>query len=215
MTELHIDLKYFSLEEALYYASLAQVKKAGFLCSDLTLSQAQVKEKKEILNSLALFYDIDAFLGFKLAYLPPALIGDYADKMREKSFDYICVHGEDIYDSVPQGTNFAAVNADVDILLNPGFVDSKLIDFAQEKNIFFEFNLNPTYASGNALLADYAKKSAIKLLYANSIEKKEDFFYSLKKEQSVKICPQSKDYDLIKKLNQDTCNFIHKLIKNR
>ncbi len=213
MTELHIELKDMTSEKALYYASLAHVKKAGFLCSDVLMSKEQVAEKKESLQKLALFYDIDVFLGFKICFIPPALIESYAEQAREKGFDYICVHGENIYEHVPQGTNFAAVNAEVDVLLNAGIIDKKLIEFAEEKDIFFEFNLNPFYASANALLADYAQNHEIKLLLANSIESEKDFLYSMRAEESIKIYPQARNYDLIKKLNQDTSLFIQKLTK--
>ncbi len=213
MTELHIELNDFSLEKALYCASLSNVKRAGFLCSDLSITKDEVEEKKALLNNLALFYDIDAFLGFKIAYIAPALIESYAKKMREKAFDYICVHGENVFDKVPQaqGTNFAALNAEVDILLNPGVLDDKLIEFALEKNVCLEFNLNPLYSSANAMLSYYAKNSDIQVVCANTIQSEKDFVYSLKKEESVKICPYARENDLLKKLNQDTCNLIHKL----
>ncbi len=213
MTELHIELTNMSLEKALYQASLARVKRAGFLFCDLSVSRSEVQEKKAILQELALFYDIDVFLGFKLAFLPPALIESQAEKMREKDFDYICVHGENIYEHVPQGTNFAAVNAQVDVLLNPGKIDEQLMEFAENKNVFFEFNFHPLYASANALLAYYAQKYAINLLIGNTIESEKDFIYSLLAEESIKICPQARDYDLIKKLNQDTSIFIQQLTK--
>lgn len=204
MIELHIELTHFSEEQALYMASLANIKQVGLLSTASINTQEEVRKKKDTLNKLALFYDIDVYLGYKIAYIPPALIESYADKARENGFDYVCVHGENIYENIPAGTNFSAISANVDILLNPGIVDEKLIDYAQEKNTFFEFNVNPHYSSGNALLAHFRQKYEISLIWGNTIEKEKDFIHSLRRNQHISLCPNSKEYDLLKKLNQDT-----------
>lgn len=211
MIELHIELGSLSLEKALYYAHLSKVKVAGFLCTDLSISNEKVKNLKQILNDLALIYDIEALLAFKIAHIPPALIPKYTDEMKAKGFDYICVHGENINEEIEQGTNLAAISANADILLNPGFVDKDLIKYAKEKNTFFEFNVNPYYSSANALLVDYSLKYDIPLIWGNTIQKEKDFIYSSKRIQHLNVCPNAKEQDLIKKLNQDTFNFVHKL----
>ncbi len=215
MIELHIDIENFPLEKALYSASLAHVKCVGFLFSDSSLSGKKVTEIKNYIKELALIYDIEVFLGYKIAYVPPALIGEQANRQREKNFDFICVHGENIYDNIPHGTNLAALSADVDILLSPGIVDDNLLEYAKEKKTYLEFNLNPLYASGNTLLANNCCDE-ISLIWGNTIKSEKDFIYSLLRKQAVLACGKNfnqPENDLIKKLNQDTFTFTQNIIR--
>ncbi len=213
MTELHIEIDKFPLEKALFCASLAHVKHAGFLSSDLSLTAQKIKEKKKLLHELALMYDIEVLLGFKIMYVPPQLIPDYTERLKEKGFDYICVHGENINDLVAEGTNFAALSANVDILCNAGLIDKNLLEYAQEKKTYFEFNVNPLYSSGNALLADAVKNHNIRACWGNTIQSETDFVHSLKRKQYAYACPSAQESDLIKKLNQDTAMFVQETIK--
>ncbi len=217
MTELHIEIDNFSFEKALYSCSLAKVKSAGFLYSDISLTEKKIFETKKILKELALIYDIEIFLGFKISFVPPALIDEYTKRQREKSFDYICVDGENIYNNRPQGTNFAALNANVDILLNPGFIDDTLMEYAKEKKTAFEFNTHPKNTSANALLADYAVKdkyNELLILWGNTIQCEKDFIYSHYRSDCAKVSLKQKANDLIKKLNQDTNTFIQNMKKS-
>ncbi len=217
MTELHIEIDSFPFEKALYCASLAKVKYAGFLYSDLSLSKAKVQEVKKILREMALLYDIEVMLGAKLMHIPPQLIEDYINRQREKGYDYICVHGENIYDNIEAGTNLAAVSGGADLLLNPGFLDDNLIEYATEMKTAFEFNTHPLYASGNHLLAHYAKSSLgakLNIVWGNTIKCEKDFIYSVYQRESAKISLKGYENDLIKKLKQDTFTLVQTRIKH-
>ncbi len=217
MLELHIEINQnFSLEKACHFAQRAKIKGAGFLFSSLSMSKEEVSAIKNTLSTLALLHDFEAFLGAKIAYVPPALIAQYADDLREKGFDYICVHGENFHEDIAQGTNLAALSAKVDILLNPGKIDRKLLEYAQElskegSNTAFEFNVHPNYSSANTKLAYYAKEFDINLVWGNTIKEEKDILYSLTKNQYCDLFVNEAEHDLIKKLNQDTFELVQKL----
>ncbi len=217
MIELHIELNNnFSLEQAIHFAQRGKIKGAGFLVSSLSITKEEVKNMKEVLSSLSLFSDFEAFLGAKIAYVPPALISSYVNEMREKGFDYVCVHGENIFEDIAQGTNLAAISARADILLNPGKVDKQLFEYASElavggKKTAFEFNVNPLFSAANTKLACYAKEFDVPLVWGNTIKEDKDILYSLIKNQYADLFLCDSDYDLIKKLNHDTFNFIQSL----
>ncbi len=217
MVEFHIEINsQLNLEKAIFYASCAHNKNIGLLYNSLFTSKEEVLVIKKHAQEIALMYDIEVFIGYKISHIPPALIPQYAEKMRALGFDFIAVHGENVYDIIEQGTNLAALNADADILLNPGIVDKNLLAYAQEKNTFLEFNVNPLYASANSLLAEAAKDDAIKLIWGNTIQKESDFAHSLKRMQALALCPayylKDNNINLLEKLNKDTMNFIQKIL---
>ncbi len=217
MIEFHIEINSnLSLEKALFYSSCAHYKAVGLLYTNLFSSSEEVINIKKQAKELALMYDIEVFIGYKIMHIPPALIPQYADNMRTLGFDFIAVHGENINDIIEQGTNLAALNANADILLNAGIVDKNLLDYAKEKDTFLEFNVNPLYSSANALLAQAALDDDIKLIWGNTIQKESDFAYSLKRMQNLNLCPafhiNENNFSLLDKLNKDTMSFMHKIM---
>ncbi len=215
MTEFHIEINAeLSLEKALFYASCAHVKCVGLLYTSLSTKE-ELKLLKKKAKEIALMYDIEAFIAFKIMHIPPALIPQYIDEARAIGYDYVAVHGENVNDIIEQGTNLAAISANADILLNAGIIDKKLIEYAKEKNTYLEFNTNPLYSSANALLAEAAIDNNCKLIWGNTIQKESDFVHSLKRNQYAALCPiyhkEIENFNLIDKINKDTLDFFHKI----
>ncbi len=66
------------------------------------------------------FYNIEVITGIELTYIPPADIENMINFARKTGAELVLVHGETSAESVPPGTNIAAVNAKCDILAHPG-----------------------------------------------------------------------------------------------
>jgi histidinol phosphatase-like PHP family hydrolase len=102
-------------------------------------------------------YEIKALFGVEITHVPPKLIGRAVELSLREGAEIVVVHGETIAEPVKKGTNFAAVNEEIDILAHPGLIDEKSLEVASENKIFIEI----TSRKGHSLANGWVARKAI------------------------------------------------------
>jgi len=128
--------------------------------------------------------DIKVVPGVELTYIPPVLIGKLAKMARKMGAKTVLVHGETIVESVPAGTNLAALNADIDILAHPGLIKEKEVELAAKKGIYLEISTRKGHCLTNGRLVYLARKYKAKLVIGTDTHEPEDL---ITKSQAEKI----------------------------
>ena len=97
--------------------------------------------------------------GVEITHVPPSQIAAIAAKARLAGAKIIIVHGETIVEPVAQGTNSAALAADIDILAHPGLISREDVITAKEKGIFLEISARKGHSLTNGHVARLASES--------------------------------------------------------
>ena len=108
--------------------------------------------------------DIRVIPGVELTHLLPPRINKLARKAREKGAKLIIVHGETIVEPVPNHTNTAALDADIDILAHPGLISEEEVKIAKERGIYLEISSRKGHSLTNGWLARLATKWGAKII---------------------------------------------------
>ena len=156
MIDFHIQIQAgdggLGVSSALRYASLAGIRFAGLVVpSDGDFSFALAAGARA--RQLSLYANVEVVVGVELRHIPPALLACAVQDARNAGIPFIMVYGESIGDQVEEGTNFAAIEAGVDILSHPGLLDEKTALYAAEKGVALEITSNPVHALTNARVA--------------------------------------------------------------
>ena len=117
-----------------------------------------------VANKLNDVNTIQVIPGAEITHVPPQQIKELASEIRKLGAKLIIVHGETIVEPVAQGTNQAAVFADIDILAHPGLVDSETCKIAAERGIHFEITARKGHSLTNGHVAKMALKHNIKMV---------------------------------------------------
>jgi len=102
--------------------------------------------------------------GVELTHCPPALIGELARRARKRGAKLILVHGQTIVEPVPEGTNKAALEADIDILAHPGLISEEEVKLAKQRGIFLEISSRKGHCLSNGHVARLALEHGAKLI---------------------------------------------------
>ena len=68
------------------------------------------------------------------------------------------VHGETLVEPVPEGTNRAALDADIDVLAHPGLITEEETRLAAKKGILLEITTRKGHSLSNGHVAKIARK---------------------------------------------------------
>jgi histidinol phosphatase-like PHP family hydrolase len=109
-------------------------------------------------------YNIQLLIGVELTHVPPPQIQSLAAKARNMGAELIIVHGETPVEPVPEGTNHAALQSDIDILAHPGFITPEDTQLAAAKNIYLEITSRCGHNLTNGHVARAALEYGAKLL---------------------------------------------------
>ena len=121
----------------------------------------RIKKAAEELNGVL---DITVIPGIEITHVPPSLIKDTAEKARSLGTSIIIVHGETIAEPVAQGTNRAALEADIDVLAHPGLITMEDALLAKKRGIFLEITARKGHSLTNGHVAKLAKQSGAGLV---------------------------------------------------
>jgi len=119
-------------------------------------------------------YKIEVIPGAELTYVPPNLISRVAEECRVLGAKIILVHGETPVESVPSGTNRAALASRIDILSHPGKISGEEVDLAKEKNVLLEITSRKGHSLTNQHVGNLAKKRGAKLIFNTDAHEPED-----------------------------------------
>ena len=108
--------------------------------------------------------DIRVIPGVELTHVPPAHISALSVKARALGAEIVIVHGETIVEPVIEGTNRAALEADVDILAHPGLISEEEVILARENGILLEITTRKGHSLTNGHVAALAAKHHAKMV---------------------------------------------------
>lgn len=108
--------------------------------------------------------DITVVPGIEITHVPPPLIKDMAKKARTMGAAIILVHGETIAEPVAQGTNHAALEADIDILAHPGLITMDDVLLAKTRGIYLEISGRKGHSLTNGHVAARATEAGAGLV---------------------------------------------------
>ena len=104
-------------------------------------------------------------VGVEITKIPPRHIAETARAARRAGAEVIIVHGETLADTVPEGTNRAAIDSgEVDILAHPGLLREEDAERAQRSGITLELSARVGHSLTNGLVAKRALAAGVPLL---------------------------------------------------
>jgi histidinol phosphatase-like PHP family hydrolase len=113
----------------------------------------------KVCNEINKFFKIKVIAGVEITHVSPEHIPKLAKEARDIGIKLIVVHGETIVEPVKPGTNFAALNSNIDILAHPGFITKKEVELAKKRGIMLEL----TTRKGHSLTNGYVAKLALEV----------------------------------------------------
>jgi histidinol phosphatase-like PHP family hydrolase len=109
-------------------------------------------------------FGIRALWGVEITHVPPRLIPRVADRARKAGAQIILVHGETLAEPVARGTNWAALNSDIDILAHPGLLSAREAMLARKRGIFLEITSRPGHAYTNGRVVSAGRAAGTSFL---------------------------------------------------
>lgn len=141
------------------YSAIAVTDHGDFSTFDFVIPRI-----KRITSELSRHYGIKALPGIEITYVPPVLIKKAVSLCRKLGARIVVVHGETPAETVPPGTNRAAVLSGADILAHPGFITEEEAGLAAKNNVCLEITTRRGHNKGNPHVARMAKKCGAKLV---------------------------------------------------
>lgn len=175
MIDFHINCRDMAPEEAARAAFLSGYRAIAVNIEPLASIKRNIDALRAITHECSLYSGVEVFAAAKLAYIAPCLFPDAAQKAREAGAQIVLAHGETIAPGrVPpaKGTNLAAINAGVDILVHPGLITREEAELAAEKQVLLEISTHPGHGLANGHIAAIARATGAGLVFgsgANSV----------------------------------------------
>lgn len=107
---------------------------------------------------------ITAIPGVEITHVPPEYIGNLVGKAKRLGAKLIVVHGETPVEPVIPGTNYAALQEDIDILAHPGMITEEEVIIARDKGICLEITARRGHSLTNGHVAQLALKLGAQLV---------------------------------------------------
>ncbi len=120
-------------------------------------------------------YELDVLFGVEVTHVPPKLIGRAVELAWKEGAEIVIVHGETIAEPVKEGTNFAAVQEEIDILAHPGLIDVKTAELAKENGVYLEISARKGHCLTNGHVAKIAQEIGCKLVINTDAHSPSDF----------------------------------------
>ncbi|TVM03921.1 MAG: PHP domain-containing protein [Candidatus Brocadia sp. WS118] len=117
---------------------------------------------------------IKVFGGAELTHLRPEHIKSMVKRARDLGACMVLVHGETITEPVLPGTNRAAIEAGVDILVHPGLITEEDARLAKKNGVRLEISGRKGHAYANGHVAKIAKKVGAKLVFGSDSHTPDD-----------------------------------------
>lgn len=120
-------------------------------------------------------YELKILVGVEITHVPPVLIGKAVRMARKLGAEIVIVHGETVVEPVREGTNFSAVNEEIDILAHPGLVDERTAEIAAENGVYFEITSRRGHSLTNGHVARIAEEYGVELVINTDSHSPSDF----------------------------------------
>jgi len=123
--------------------------------------------------------------GIELTHLPPNQFKPLARFARHAGIKIIVPHGQTLSEPVAKGTNFAALNSDIDILAHPGNITPEETLLAKKRNIFLEVTARTSHSTCNKKIIAMARKLCADLILNTDSHSPCDILTPLKLKQNA------------------------------
>ncbi len=127
---------------------------------------------------------IELLSGIEVTHVPPRKIEKVVEKARNAGADIIVAHGETPVEPVKEGTNRAAIEANVDILGHPGLIKREDVKKAKQNNVYLEITARRGHSLANGHVAKLAKEKNADLVINTDAHGPNDF---IDKKEAIKI----------------------------
>lgn len=151
------------------YEAIAVTDHGDFSTFDLVIPRL-----RRIAGELSRHYGLTVVPGIEITYVPPALIARAAKLCRTLGARIVVVHGETPAETVPAGTNRAAILAGADVLAHPGRITEEEVRLAKELNVRLEITTRRGHNKTNRHVAQLAKKTGARLVLDTDSHEPED-----------------------------------------
>jgi len=134
-----------------------------------------------ILNSLRKLldvrdeYEIPFLIGVEITHVPPKLIGRAVELAWKEGAEIVIVHGETLVEPVKEGTNYYAVQEEIDVLAHPGLIDLETAELAKENGVYLEISTRRGHCLANGHVARIAEEVGCKLVINTDSHSPSDF----------------------------------------
>ncbi len=153
----------------LNYKALAITDHADFTNMEFIITN--LLKIREFLNE----YELKILIGVELTHIPPKLIGKAVRFARDLGAELIVVHGETLVEPVKEGTNFYAVQEEIDILAHPGLIDEKTAEIAAENDVYLEITARKGHCLSNGHVARIGSKFGCEFVINSDAHAPPDF----------------------------------------
>ena len=126
--------------------------------------------------------------GIELTHLPLEQFKPLARYARRQGIKIIVAHGETTAEPVMQGTNRAALLADIDILAHPGRISDADAKLAAQRGIFLEVTCRKGHCASDAHVIRQARKFGARLIINSDSHEPQDI---LRPAQVLKIATKA------------------------
>lgn len=120
-------------------------------------------------------FEIDVIPGAEITHAPVKRIKTLVKKARKLGAEVVLVHGETIAEPVKEGTNKAAIEAEIDILAHPGIISVGDAELARANNVFLELSARKGHCLANGHIAKVARETKAELVLNADAHAPEDF----------------------------------------
>ncbi|MDI6785596.1 MAG: histidinol phosphate phosphatase domain-containing protein [bacterium] len=118
----------------------------------------------KVSKELSTYLKIEVIPGIEITHAPPQVIPDLVNESRSLGAKIVIVHGETICEPVAKGTNWAALNCDIDILAHPGLICEDEVKLAKKNNIALEITTRLSHSVCNGHVVNMSKNIGAKLV---------------------------------------------------
>ncbi len=129
-------------------------------------------------------YELPVLFGVEITHVPPRLIGKAVELAWKEGAEIVIVHGETIVEPVKEGTNYYAVQEEIDILAHPGLIDLKTAELAKENGVFLEITARRGHCLTNGHVARVSEEVGCDLVINTDAHSADDF---INRDMAVKI----------------------------
>jgi putative hydrolase len=132
--------------------------------TDYSNIDTNVKAMRDFLQHWPQNALIKVLPGVELTHLPLEQFKPLAKYARKQGIKVIVAHGETPVEPVVKGTNRAALEADIDILAHPGYIEARDVELAKKRGIFLEVSSRKGHCLGNGHVVKQALSKGAKLI---------------------------------------------------
>ncbi|MFB6282645.1 MAG: histidinol phosphate phosphatase domain-containing protein [Halobacteria archaeon] len=118
---------------------------------------------------------IPVLAGVEVTHVPPAKIASVVERARDAGADVVIAHGETPVEPVKEGTNRAAIEAEVDVLGHPGLIEPRDVELARKNDVFLEITSRRGHCLANGHVAKLATEKGADLIVNTDSHHPDDF----------------------------------------